>query len=534
MNAKGANARHNAVFALSFAAVLILGSVQGNRIHEIGEDQLFYRWLLSAGNQIPLATNESLEFDEGDGSALVDPMDDELFGAIQAVAEGLLPEVPFDEQKDMSRETGEPYSKLIRAARLEDGGLDEDLWKLARAPELSEYCLEFHGYLTSNRLQSAGTQFAASALYQGEGNQVQGVGVTNLFLGFRKLAANFLWLQVDKFWHEGQTHRMIPAMKSCVMLDPSFVDAYLLGAWHLAYNVTAQLEMTPNELKKWSDRYQRYMGVRDNWYFMAAEFLKDGARNNPRDYRLYFDLGYAVYEQKIKDHENAARYIGESRRYYHDIWADRMYFLALTLNGQYEESIAGWEWYMDPDKGGFPGHLTGTRSIQMNNAYLAEVRQEEALECGEAARAFAVEAEKRGDGEEARKALAVAGESELSAREESSKAIGIWDSLLRASDDDSLALSRLARFEALDLWSKGNWQEALAVLQHASFEAVTYFDDMADLMIEIKLSINEDDPNYDDLVITTSERLEIERRARVADRRKTLKKRERRVPCDYI
>ena len=53
-------------------------------------------------------------------------------------------------------------------------------------------------------------------------------------------------------------------------------------------------------------------------------------------------------------------------------------------------------------------------------------------------------------------------------------------------------------------------------------------------MLDIKLSISEDDINYDDLVITTSERLEIERRSRIADRKIVVKKRERRVTCEYI
>ena len=36
-------------------------------------------------------------------------------------------------------------------------------------------------------------------------------------------------------------HRMLPLMKTCVTLDPGFVDAYLLGAWHMAYNATASM-----------------------------------------------------------------------------------------------------------------------------------------------------------------------------------------------------------------------------------------------------------------------------------------------------
>lgn len=529
------NTKHNAAFGLCLAASLILGSVQGNRIHTILENEIFFRWLLSAGTQIPMANDERLVREESADSVreVVDPMDDELFSAIEDLAEEYLPEAPVAEERDISRLTGEPYSKLIRAARMDGGSLDDALWKMAKSPELSGLRSDFIGYLESNRLQSASPRFAASWLYPGENNQMQGVGVTSLFFGFRKVAANFLWLQVDKFWHEGQLHRMVPMMRTCVALDPSFVDAYLLGAWHLAYNITAKLEITPEELKVWSPRYQRYMGVRDTWYFIGAEFLKGGAWNNPRDYRLYFDLGYAIYENKIEDHENAVRYIGEAQRQWHDRWVDRMLYMVLMRSGEYEKSNEGWEWYMDPDRGGFPEHYAGTRFIQVNNAFLAEIRQAEALECAEAARAYAAEAQQRGDGAEAQKARAAAEEFDALAKVELADATAIWK-LLDQRGDDSLAASRLALIDARDLWREGRWVEALANLNSASFLSITYFDDLADLMIEIKLSIPEDDPYIDDLVITTSERLEIERRARVADRATPVKNRKRRVTCDYI
>ncbi len=530
------NSKSNALIGLCFAAVFILGALQGSRINTIKKDEVFYRWLISAGTQIPLTKDERIEFERGanSGRNVTDPMDDELFTAIDDLAEGYLPEVPIDPESDISQITGEPYSKLIRAARLGSAALDDKIWEMATAPEFAEQTANFHTYLSTNRLQSASAAFSLSTLYQGEEQQAQGVGVTSMFFGLRKVAANFLWLQVEDFWHEGQMHRMVPLMRTCVALDPSFVDAYLMGAWHLAYNIPAALEFTPEELKEWSERRQRWMGVREHWYFAGVDLLKDGAWNNPRDFRLYFDLGYSIYENKLEDHENAAIYIREATRQWHELWVDRMYYLVLMRNGQYEESIEGWEYYMHPDKGGFPGHLVGTRSIKTNKAFLAEARSEDAHECADAARAFSVEAAKRGDDAEAQKALAAAVEFEQLAKSEMATARTMWDLLLGQGAGDTLALSRLALIDSREKWRNGDWQVALGDLEFASYEAITYYEDLSALTMEIKLSISEDDPGYEDLVFTTSERMAIERRGRVADRKDVTKNRIRRITCDYI
>ena len=80
---------------------------------------------------------------------------------------------------------------------------------------------------------------------------------------------------------------------------PNFVDAYLLGAWHLAYNLTAKLPETPEPMKVYFPKYGKRLGIKQEWYYIATEFLKDGIRKNPRDYRVYFDLGYGIYENKL-------------------------------------------------------------------------------------------------------------------------------------------------------------------------------------------------------------------------------------------
>ena len=129
---------------------------------------------------------------------------------------------------------------------------DDALWDLATDSRLVETKRKYQDYAAQGLLQSVGPGFSLGALYDAQDQQR--VGVPSLFFGFRTLAANFLWMQVEKFWHEGQMHRMLPLMQTSVALDPNFVDAYLIGAWHRAYNMTAKLSETPLELKVFDER----------------------------------------------------------------------------------------------------------------------------------------------------------------------------------------------------------------------------------------------------------------------------------------
>ncbi len=205
-----------------------------------------------------------------------------------------------------------------------------------------------------------------------------GVNIFNLFFGFRKLAANFVWLEVDRYWHQGDMFRMIPLMRTCVTLDPQFVDAYMVGAWHLAYNATAQMPPTPQSLKVWSNKFQACVGEKESYYYVGADFLKDGIRNNPRNYRLYFDLGFGIYKQKLEDYQKAVFYLSEAQRQPHDTWVPRQLCIVQELNKQYGDALAGWREYAKR----FPELNTGTevasRFIKRNTGHLYEQEAEKA------------------------------------------------------------------------------------------------------------------------------------------------------------
>lgn len=430
----------NLFIGLLFFAAVVIGGQLGNRIQNLREAEAFYRWVMAAAVNDNLFKNANTEF-----------KDLALYDQVRQAGEALLPE---PENTD-----GAQGAKLTLVAR--EGANDGAVFQMARDPALAPARRQFLQYARANELEFAkNVQYAQAS--------ASGVNIFNLFFGFRKVAANFVWLQVDRFWHQGMMHRMIPLMKTCVLLDPQFTDAYLLGAWHLAYNVTAKMPETPEALKQWHPGFKACVGEKETYYYIAADFLKDGVRNNPRDYKLYFDLGFSVYSEKLNDYPNAVKYLSEAVRQPHERWVPRMLFKALESNKQYAEAIAGWEDYIErfPDTTGATD--TAPRSIQRLQALDAEQRanqlfaEADALAATDAAQADAKRAEATSLREQARKTYRLIG--------------------------DQFALGRLGMIDADELAAQGRYIEAIALLDRARWDNPNdeFFEDASNRIIEIK------------------------------------------------
>jgi tetratricopeptide (TPR) repeat protein len=527
--------RNNILYPVLLVILLILCSIQGNRLNALQESERFYRWIISVSSLSRLG--DTLE---PDTSVANESMDDEIFAQLDTLAEGYLKDYPVDPKEDINTKTGEPHSRLLRAVR---SGDDEMIWTLAQSSEFSDIKQEFIKYSSENRIQSSGVGFAISSMYGDnaqarEGANVKGFGLTSMFFGMRTLAANFLWLKVDTFWHAGEVHRMIPLMYTCVTLDPNFIDAYLLGAWHLAYNVPAKIPDTPEIQKVWNEKYQMRVGDKELFFFRATEFLKDGIRKNPRDYRLYFDLGYAIYEMKLDDHVNAIRYLDEARRHKHDRWVPRMLFRSLMLNGQYEDAIEGWKEYaiLFPDNPVKPLHF-----IDVNTAYLHDAIADEALECKQ----LALDAQKQFQQEadavretnpseaqrldaEAKKAGAFAAKMTERANQEYAAGMALWTSMYEKYPDDANAFGRISRSKAFEMYKEERYLEAIAELDIARWQNLQFFEEASDIIIQYK--------EKGDIPFTLSEQMELLRREDVKKlglEDRTTSKKIQRIECIY-
>jgi len=436
---------------LLVALLWAVAAGQGLRVRRLREAEMFYRWILSE------ATGSRV-FDRGPYDLSVpgteQMMDSALLKSIEKATDPVLPEVALTDQ-DVDAQ-GQPLSKLVRLVR--DGTNDRLLWQLARGPVLQQQREDFFHYLRKKQLETVASVFDPNAVYAGEGGA--NVSIGNIFFGFRKIAANFVWLQVDKYYHQGMMHRMVPLMNTCVALDPHFVDAYLLGAWHLAYNATAHMIDTPEPLKKWYPKYKARLGDKELYYYMGIDFLKDGIFKNPRNYKLYFDLGFGIYKTKLQDYANAVLYLSEAIRHRHDKWVPRQLYQCLELNGQYEEALAGWERYLKEN----PDNLVAPRFILRNKGLMKERAAEQAQSRAE-------------ETEDPLAAQAARVESE----DLENEARAIWKEM-----NEPFAEARLLRLDALKCIQEKRYVEAIAYLEHARWESSTFFDEATDLIIQTK------------------------------------------------
>ncbi|MGD9497815.1 MAG: tetratricopeptide repeat protein [Armatimonadota bacterium] len=128
--------------------------------------------------------------------------------------------------------------------------------------------------------------------------------------GFREVAAAMLWLKTQTMWHSGSGTEWdaLYLMRMTTLLDPHWLEPWRITAWHMAYNLyveTDDAEVQAMLLDK------------------AVDVLKEGISWNPDRYDLYFELGWTYFD-KIRDYEQAARWLGAAIRFEHPEYIERL------------------------------------------------------------------------------------------------------------------------------------------------------------------------------------------------------------------
>lgn len=59
--------------------------------------------------------------------------------------------------------------------------------------------------------------------------------------GFKGLAADLLWLNIENYWHSGQHYKMLPLFEAIAWLQPTYIIVWAVGGWHMAYNIFANV-----------------------------------------------------------------------------------------------------------------------------------------------------------------------------------------------------------------------------------------------------------------------------------------------------
>ncbi len=141
--------------------------------------------------------------------------------------------------------------------------------------------------------------------------------------GFREMIAGILWVRADSFFETGNYDAILPLIRLVTWLDPHQIDVYSTGMWHIGYNFT--------------DEQQRA----DRRYTPSALALgKEGARNNPNTYEMYFETGWMWYHKVDDDYSQAVKWF-EKAGELPDIQPARRNILGMAYqrNGQIDKAI---------------------------------------------------------------------------------------------------------------------------------------------------------------------------------------------------
>lgn len=215
------------------------------------------------------------------------------------------------------------YREVVRAGDEVDPDFESlDItgkWKVLRRPEMRPVQESFAKLIKEGNVHIQGVEIDLA-------NTEVSANIGAVLLGFRVAVADVLWLQVEAAWHSGLVNRMLPLMKTVVKLDPQFLEAYSLGAWHLAYNITS--------IK--NDAAWKRMHIDE-----AIDYLEGGLRKNPRSSQLYEDLGFTIYFRKLEDWEQAAYYLQQGIQYEpHEPRMEREAALSLERLRKEKEALA--------------------------------------------------------------------------------------------------------------------------------------------------------------------------------------------------
>lgn len=141
--------------------------------------------------------------------------------------------------------------------------------------------------------------------------------------GFRELVAGILWVRADSFFDNGNYDAVLPIIRLVTWLDPKQIDVFATGMWHIGYNFTDE--------ESRSDR--RYLPS-------ALALGKEGSRQNPDTYELYFETGWLWYHKIDDSYEEAVSWF-EKANAKDDILPARRNLLGMAYQrtGQIDEAL---------------------------------------------------------------------------------------------------------------------------------------------------------------------------------------------------
>jgi tetratricopeptide (TPR) repeat protein len=147
--------------------------------------------------------------------------------------------------------------------------------------------------------------------------------------GFREVVASWLWIKCDELFHQGDYQALVPIMHAIVRLDPHQIDVYATGAWHMLYNFVDSQER--------SDR--RYIPE-------GLGFLADGIKNNPDPFDLYHEMGWMLFDDKLRRYEEATGYFIQAAEHHSPPYYHHTIAHSYEREGNIDACIDWWGRFM--------------------------------------------------------------------------------------------------------------------------------------------------------------------------------------------
>lgn len=170
----------------------------------------------------------------------------------------------------------------------------------------------------------------ATRLVESDFTVVPGVIAGAILGGYREIAGAMLWMKADELWNSGHGTELkcISFMRTTTLLDPHWIEPWRITGWHLAYNMYVE---TKNPVEQ--ARFLR----------MGTDCLKEGVAWNPHRFELFSELGWTYFD-KVKDYDQAAKWLSHATKYEHPEYLDRMIAHAFERKPDMERALDQYDY----------------------------------------------------------------------------------------------------------------------------------------------------------------------------------------------
>lgn len=145
------------------------------------------------------------------------------------------------------------------------------------------------------------------------------------FPNIKEPVVDLLYLRIDYLWHYGEYSKIFPIFYLITKILPDDINAYSTGGWFLINGIAPKYEGEKKE------KIKKY----------AIDFMEEGLKKNPDDYRLYWEIAWFYYNEN--QFEKSIKYLNQAEKYPHPFYVENLKAHIYMKTGEKEKAIKEWE-----------------------------------------------------------------------------------------------------------------------------------------------------------------------------------------------